>query len=137
MINSKTGQIESATLKISPKSKVQDFNCSDCEQWEDKEGHLWERISLGEHSAGDITFIFTATVKDNLIYSLDLCNSDSAFGESWSEWSKEKELARKQTHDQFLRNIVGSQEKFSWGSIYSVFDEKAACSYIGILYNKE
>ena len=137
MINKKTGKIELKTLKLSPKSRVQDFNCHNSEEWEDKEGHNWQRISLGSHSTGDITFIFTGTFKNGLILNLEFCNTDPIFGESWSEWTKEKELARKQTHDQFLRNVLGNQDTFSWGWVYSVFDDKAGYSYIGIKYNNE
>jgi hypothetical protein len=59
------------------------------------------------------------------------------FGSSWSDWSEERELARKRFHDSLLQSVLGqdwSRQRFSWGSVDSGYDPKGGCSSIGITY---
>ena len=67
---------------------------------------------------------------------IEICNSDVRFGETWSDWSLENELKRKQSHDKWLDQIIGSKRNFSWGDIFSVYDQRSGGSSIKIRYKR-
>ena len=55
---------------------------------------------------------------------------------SWDNWSREDEVKRKSKQERWLAdnyNISGSYNA-PWGSIHSIFDEKAGFSYISIKF---
>ena len=63
--------------------------------------------------------------------------ADTEFGLSWSDWSEEKELARKRFHESLLQLIPGNdwnRRNFPWGSVDSGFDSKGGASNIVIAY---
>jgi hypothetical protein len=56
-------------------------------------------------------------------------------GLDWSDWSKEGELRRKENHDAFLREQLGSPPyNFSWGRVMSVIDPHDSTARISIRY---
>ena len=62
---------------------------------------------------------------------------DAEFGSSWSDWSEERELARKRFHDSFLQSELGTNwrhQRFSWGTVDSSYDPKGGFSSIGVTY---
>ena len=100
----------------------------------------WSRYSFrpitiaGEVFAADICF------KSDRLYSVNLRTARPAFGESWSDWSSEKEIAAKRFHDSLLTSWFGSTRGdylFRWGKVYSVIDNKSGSSSIGITYSAE
>jgi len=63
--------------------------------------------------------------------------ADAEFGSSWSDWSEERELARKRFHDSLLPSVLGedwSHHRFSWGTVDSGYDPKGGFSSIGVTY---
>jgi hypothetical protein len=56
---------------------------------------------------------------------------------SWDDWSQEREMEAKLAHDQWLHDIIGGGTQFSWGTIWSGYDEKSAFSTICIKYSGE
>jgi hypothetical protein len=59
------------------------------------------------------------------------------FGQSWNDWSREKEMARKRFHDSLLAEIFGEVKEryeFPWGSVASYYDIKGDASQIVITY---
>jgi hypothetical protein len=65
---------------------------------------------------------------------VELADADPKFGTSWNDWSRDKELARHQAHDDWLTLCLGTQRKFPWGTIWSGYDDRAAGSSIIIRY---
>jgi hypothetical protein len=55
-------------------------------------------------------------------------------GESWADWSEEKELARKERHEEWLRQWDAPVGKYSWGEVWSEYDPRSGSSDIGIRY---
>ena len=69
--------------------------------------------------------------------TVELSFADANEERSWSDWSKEKELARKRRHDQVLSQTLETQPYlFSWGRVNSNFDERSGSSSIVISYEK-
>ena len=97
----------------------------------------WSRYAFkpvtiqGERWAADICF------NAGRLYSVNLSIMRPEFGSSWSDWSEERELARKRFHDSLLESILGGdwrEQRFTWGGVYSAYDQKGRGSSIGITY---
>lgn len=76
---------------------------------------------------------FEAERLDMVILALD----DPAFGNSWADWSREGEEARKAAHEAWLARIdpaIGDGRDEPWGFVSSMFDEKSGGSEIVIRY---
>jgi hypothetical protein len=70
--------------------------------------------------------------------SIGLFHDAKELGSSWSDWSEEKELKRKQIHDQWLLTLTGHASHFyAWGEIWSDFDAKSGASSIVIRYSRQ
>lgn len=53
----------------------------------------------------------------------------------WGDWSKEKELKKKQRHDEWLNSLFGGGPySYPWGEIKSLYDKKGGVSLIIINY---
>jgi hypothetical protein len=69
---------------------------------------------------------------------IGLTVADPNESQSWSEWSKEKELDRKARHDALLsRELKTPPYDFAWGKVLSVFDERSGGSSIIVDYTNE
>lgn len=97
----------------------------------------WSRYAFkpvtirGETFAADICF------NAGRLYSVDLAVMRPEFGSSWSDWTEEREMARKRFHDSLLEPILGTdwrQHRFAWGKVYSEFDPRSGGSSIGVIY---
>jgi hypothetical protein len=56
--------------------------------------------------------------------------------ESWDAWTEDKELERRRTHDNFLRNTLGiAPYVYAWGEVVSVLDEKSGEASIIVRYS--
>jgi hypothetical protein len=63
--------------------------------------------------------------------------ADAEFGSSWSDWTEERELARKRFHDSLLQSVLGSDwslQRHPWGSVDSSFDPRSGASSFGVSY---
>ena len=66
---------------------------------------------------------------------VELCNADDQYGKSWNDWSEEKELLRKRSHDEWLKRVLGDGDYvFPWGRVVSVYDQKGGTSRIIVEY---
>jgi hypothetical protein len=53
----------------------------------------------------------------------------------WETWSKEKQLEKKELHNQWLKRKIGTPPyKYDWGEISSDYDERSGESSIWIQY---
>ena len=90
------------------------------------------RLQLNDSSL-DPTIYFTGEIID----SVHLAHGGERFGLSWSDWSEEKELARKSFHEKWLKELNAPAGKYPWGEIFSVYDAKAGAASIIIRYEKK
>ena len=104
--------------------------------WDDKEAHRWTILSLHPFSHNLREIHSTLRFCNDTLFSADFAIDDDRFGTSWSEWSEDKELKRKEEHDRLLNEVLGSKREFYWGTVWSVFDRKGACSLFGVNYKK-
>jgi hypothetical protein len=56
-------------------------------------------------------------------------------GDSWDNWSEEKELKREKKYNDWLNDQIGLQRSFDWGDIWARFDIKNGSSNIGLRYS--
>ena len=69
------------------------------------------------------------------LQALTLCHDADRFGASWSEWSEERELARKAFHEDWLTRELGIRfGHYPWGDISSNYDPKGGFSSILIRF---
>lgn len=55
----------------------------------------------------------------------------------WGNWTKDVEIVKKKSHDQWLLDTIGKEPyHFSWGCIESIFDKKGYVSSIILRYKK-
>ncbi len=89
-------------------------------------------VEFGGHS-----FICSLWFRGSVLQRVGIGCADPEFGTSWSDWSEERELARKRFHDSLLQSVLGpdwSLQQFPWGSVDSRYDEKGGFSGIGVTY---
>ena len=65
---------------------------------------------------------------------VSLMDSDDRYGTSWADYSFEKEMARKASHDAWLSRTLGPYRAFSWGNVWSGYDDRASFSDIRVRY---
>lgn len=68
------------------------------------------------------------------LIEISLMDSDPRFGASWAEHSLEKEMARKASHDAWLARCLAAQRDFTWGRVWSDYDERGGFSDIRVRY---
>jgi hypothetical protein len=69
------------------------------------------------------------------LVSVQFCHGAACFGKSWSDWSEERELARKAFHERWLTGEVGlGPGPYPWGEISSYFDPKGGFSAVTLSY---
>jgi hypothetical protein len=71
------------------------------------------------------------------VYQVFMGSTHPQFGNTWSDWSEEKEMARKRFHELVLATIFGTERErfdFPWGSVSSYYDVKGNHSEIAVTY---
>jgi hypothetical protein len=66
-----------------------------------------------------------------------LAQEDALFGSSWTDWSLEREMARKAAHEAWLATFdpaIGHSHGYDWGSVQSIYDDRSAGSQIVLNY---
>jgi hypothetical protein len=72
---------------------------------------------------------------DQRLYQISMAITGES-NESWDTWTEEKELERRRTHDNFLRNALGiAPYVYAWGEVVSVLDEKSGGASIIVRYS--
>lgn len=81
------------------------------------------------------SIVLAVFFKDELLESVQLCLTGSAYGSSWQDWSEEKEMERKRANDGLLfKNGLVPGEKYSWGTVWSGYDSKGGFSSAVLRY---
>jgi hypothetical protein len=97
----------------------------------------WARYAL-ELPTGEIG-PFPATVQlqfnGEKLYWLTVMDGSPEFGESWDDWSRENEQARRAAHDRWLESCGAPPRRYPWALVWSDFDDKAGFSSIVIRYD--
>ena len=95
----------------------------------------WHSWKLGgPHLSGSVPFVIVLFFHGEDLKMVDFAHSDPKFGTSWDDYSVEKEMNRKASHDQWLSACIGLQRAFPWGSVWSGYDERGGGSSIFVRY---
>lgn len=74
--------------------------------------------------------------QNDMIYLVNISLSDDGSVPSWTNWSEDEELKRKDLHDNWLEKNIGMPPyKYAWGEISSNYDPRSGSSMITIKYN--
>lgn len=95
--------------------------------------HSWQLA--GEYRSGMISFLVVLFFQGDRLNMVDLSNADAAFGETWSEYSLEKEAQREASHNRWLSECIGKKRKFDWGTVWSGVDQRGGGASIVIRYS--
>lgn len=57
------------------------------------------------------------------------------YGAGWNDWSRRKEERRAKNTAAWLKKKGYDLGQFSWGQVWSSFDEKAGIGYVGVRYS--
>lgn len=136
MIEKETGRIKFDKFTLFPRMELDDFFAG-----VDKDEivsfsrnsniELYLKPQKSKNSFFIVRLFFECDNK-RLKYVLLSAQDDNSIP-SWDTWSRENELERKVRNDVWLQEELGVPPyKFTWGMLESVFDEKAASSYIWI-----
>ncbi len=82
-------------------------------------------------------FVVSLWFRGSRLHRVSIQCTDAEFGTSWSDWSEERELARKRFHDSLLQSALGPKwmhQRFPWGTVDSGYDTKSGFSSIGVTY---
>jgi hypothetical protein len=92
--------------------------------------------NIGKHEISGLGFTVTVYFYDELLESISMSSVNDELGTSWSDWSEQKELKRKELHDRWLKNILGNRSPHhKWGEVWSGYDAKGGFSSIEIRYS--
>lgn len=139
MLNPTTGHLtfDDAAISIAPDLTREPFLATpwgeSAKHWMTNEPwHSW-RLDGTVPSTG-IPFIVVLYFHAQTLTAVHLVHSDPKFGTSWDDHTMKKQMARKDSHDAWLDACIGSERKFNWGEVFSVYDEKVGESVIKIQY---
>ncbi|MFT3880067.1 MAG: hypothetical protein QM703_10465 [Gemmatales bacterium] len=65
---------------------------------------------------------------------VSLMDANPRFGVSWDDYSLDKELARKASHDAWLLRSLPPEREYPWGNVWSGYDDKGGFSSIVVRY---
>ena len=92
--------------------------------------------SIGTYEISGLVFTVTVYFYNELLESISMSSTNDKLSTSWSDWSEEKELKRKEIHDAWLKNLLGrASSHYKWGEVWSGYDSKAGFSSIEIRYS--
>lgn len=76
-----------------------------------------------------------AYFRDEKLDSIQISVVGPEYGESWSDWSPDKEMARKRANDEWLLSVgLSPGGTYSWGSVWSDYDPKGGFSCAVVRY---
>jgi hypothetical protein len=95
----------------------------------------WAHYSFTKVKISGMIFSLTVTFKEENISSISLSNEDKEYGLSWEDWTLEKEMNRKKSHEIWLSKVLGEPPyRYKWGNVESFYDSKGGFSHILIRY---
>lgn len=99
-----------------------------------------KRASGGNLRARDAAgnrWIVAPAFRTGRLQSLNLMVDHKRYGSSWDDWSLAKEKKRKAFHDAWLEDLgLGPEHDAPWGTIRSVYDERAGAAMILVTFKK-
>jgi hypothetical protein len=99
---------------------------------ENEPHHSWK---LAGSFTSAIEFLAALYFYGEELAMVSLADANPKFGVGdWSQWSEEKELARRASHDAWLDEQLGARREFPWGQVFSKYDNRSGASTIGICY---
>ena len=141
MIERRTGQIQlpSDGIRVGPSLSREELLASSltgqCRELVRNEPHC--SFALPTVQFEGHSFAWSLWFHGSVLRGVSIQCADAEFGSSWSDWSGERELARKQLHDSLVQSALGqnwSLHQFSWGAVDSGYDAKGGFSSIGVTY---
>jgi hypothetical protein len=141
MIERATGQIQFSSdgIRIGPSLSREEFLASPfaakCRELVRNEPYC--SFALPTVQFDGRSFAWSLWFRGSVLESVSIACSDPEFGSSWADWSEEHEIARKGLHDSLLTTVLGAywqQQRFTWGSVDSTFDQRSGGSSIGVRY---
>lgn len=99
--------------------------------------HMFSNYYLKPQLIGKDKFIIVLFFNQNdMIYLVNISLSNEGSVPTWTNWSQDEELKRKDMHDKWLENNIGKPPyKYLWGEISSDYDPRSGSSMITIKYN--
>ena len=88
----------------------------------------------GRYLSGGVAFGVVLRFEGRRLAAAELWNDDPKFGTSWDDFSREQELLRKATHDEWLTACLGDRRTFPWGTARAYFDERGGSNTIVVEY---
>ena len=139
MIDKKSGElvIESIPLRIGPPLSRTEFLSHPAGKSASivVKNEPFCSYNLGTHEISGLNFTVTVYFYNELLESISISSVDNESA-SWSDWSEQKELERKEIHDRWLKNLLGkASSHHKWGEVWSGYDSKAGFSSIEIRYS--
>ena len=140
MIDEKSGEIviESIPLRIGPRLSRAEFLSLPV----GKSARIVVKnepfcsYNIGTHEISSLIFTVTVYFYNELLESVSMSSVIDELGTSWTDWSEQKELKRKEIHDTWLKNLLGrASSHYKWGEVWSGYDPKAGFSSIEIRYS--
>jgi hypothetical protein len=94
--------------------------------------HSWKL--KGTYRSAGLDLLLVLWFRDQQLTMVSLMDRDPRFGTSWDDHSVENEMARQKSHDAWLSRALGPNREFSWGSVWSGYDERGGFSDIVVKY---
>jgi hypothetical protein len=95
----------------------------------------WCSYRLPDIRQSDTDLTIVVQFHGQQLVSLNLFHGAPRFGSSWSDWSRERELARKAFHECWLATELRTPPgEYPWGGIFSHYDDKGGFSSITVQY---
>lgn len=94
--------------------------------------HSWKLA--GTFRSAGLDLLVVLWYHGQQLASISLMDPDPRFGSSWNDHSKEKEMARKASHDAWLSRVLPPSRSFPWGTVWSGYDERGGFSDIRVRY---
>ena len=92
--------------------------------------------SIGTYEISGLVFTVTVYFYNELLESVSMSSVNDELGTSWSDWSEEEKLKKKEIHDGWLKNLLSvASSHYKWGEVWSGYDSKAGFSSIEIRYS--
>ena len=134
-IDKETGTLrlhQSFVKNISPATELEELKriLPIWEQTEWNDGRSSLKVEMQNRQKDETLHLVLHFVKSKLS-SIEIFFTGDPIGDSSSRWSKAKEIRRKKYHEFLFSSVLG---KHQWGSVQSVFDEKASRGYVRLEY---
>jgi hypothetical protein len=112
-------------------------NTSDADPWT-------ASYDLGERSLSGVSLALQVSFAGERLAGYTLVDVAPRFGSSWDDWTEQKQLARRDSHDGWLISQLGPPSsralgdelhyELSWGTVWSTFDRRGGGSSIGVSF---